>query len=468
MDKKQLHQQRLDRYVTAMRCGQPDRVPVRLFAQEFAAKYCGVSNHAVAINKEIAFQVTRKCAEELGVDAAMPNAIVNWYGMSEAIGWNGIVFPGVGWDVNSVTQWSEPHDEETALLKVDEYDAFTEDPTAWLMNTWFGRMSKHIEPLGSPVTYNHNIALISGAMSFLTYMNDFGTYGAEFVKAGIVPANAGTLKAPLDLLGDKLRGYVNLCFDLLERPDKVKAACEAMMPHVLKCALAGADPTGQVPITIWMHRGCTPFVSPKVFREIYWATLRPVIEEIWAHGHQTLFYAEGDWDEHLADFAELPEGSIIYHVDRGDIFKAREVFGNRFCISGGVGNDILARGTTKDVENRCREIFEGVAKDGAYIMDASALIMDDAKTENVRAMIDWTQEHAVYSGSGRAALSIPEVNDKPITRFAVSHRPPGSCVPWDDKKKTLPVITGDEALVRATHELTDGMAYNFIWTNLTW
>lgn len=50
--------------------------------------------------------------------------------------------------------------------------------------------------------------------------------------------------------------------------------------------------------------------------------LKPIVEEIRARGHQVLFYAEGNWDHHLESFAELPSMSIIYHVDRGDIFKA--------------------------------------------------------------------------------------------------------------------------------------------------
>lgn len=39
---EQLYLQRLNRYVTAMRNGKPDRIPIRPFA-EFAAKYAGYS-----------------------------------------------------------------------------------------------------------------------------------------------------------------------------------------------------------------------------------------------------------------------------------------------------------------------------------------------------------------------------------------------------------------------------------------
>ena len=42
-------------------------------------------------------------------------------------------------------------------------------------------------------------------------------------------------------------------------------------------------------------------------------------------------------------------------------------------------------------------------------------------------------------------------------------RPPGSCIPWEEKKKELPTITGDEALVKRQWEEIDSLAYTYIW-----
>ena len=91
-----------------------------------------------------------------------------------------------------------------------------------------------------------------------------------------------------------------------------------------------------------MHRGCVPFVSPAQFESHYWPTLKPIIEELWAHGHQTLFYAEGNWNHHLDSFAELPDRSIVYHVDQGDIFEVHRQVGHKFCLSGGIPNTCSA------------------------------------------------------------------------------------------------------------------------------
>ena len=216
-------------------------------------------------------------------------------------------------------------------------------------------------------------------------------------------AIAGILKAPLDILADKLRGYIGMLEDLRSQPDKVLAACEALAPHLLHVALTTSDPDKNVPVTIWMHRGCVPFVSHDHFNKIYWPTLKPIIEELWADDIQTLFYAEGDWDHHLQSFAELPDQSIVYHVDQADIFEAHRVLGDKFCLSGGIPNVLLAYGTPDDVRKRCKEVIDGVARDGGYILDASAIMQNDTRVENMQAMTDFVRDYGVYSGSSTRA-----------------------------------------------------------------
>ena len=43
---------------------------------------------------------------------------------------------------------------------------------------------------------------------------------------------------------------------------------------------------------------------------------------------------------------------------------------------------------------------------------------------------------------------------------------PGVCVSWEEKKKELPAIVGEEAIVKRVWEENDGMAYTFIWQML--
>lgn len=353
-------------------------------------------------------------------------------------------------------------------MRADEYDALIADPTGFLFNTWLPRVSRDIVPPGEPSTFRSNLAFLKGGMAMWNYFGGFGAQAQRMrAECGMPGAIGGILKAPLDILGDKLRGYVGLSMDLLNQPDKVKAACEALAPHLLSTALATSDPAKNVPITIWMHRGCVPFISMDQFKTLYWPTLKPIIEAIWASGHQVLFYAEGDWNAHLESFAELPEGSIVYHVDKADIFEAHRVLGNRFCITGGIPNFLLTYGTVDEVKDCCKKVIDEVGADGGYILDASAIIQNDAKIENVRAMTAFTREYGVYRGgasepAGNAEwkrFAAPEASPR-VGRPA--KRAPGVCIPWEEKAAELPAIQGDAGLVRRVWEEVDALGFTFI------
>jgi hypothetical protein len=42
-------------------------------------------------------------------------------------------------------------------------------------------------------------------------------------------------------------------------------------------------------------------------------------------------------------------------------------------------------------------------------------------------------------------------------------RPPGVCIPWEEKRKEMPAIRGDEQLVERVWQDIDGLAYMYIW-----
>jgi len=395
-DMEKLYAERLKRYVTAMRNEKPDRIPIRPFVAEFTAKYAGYTCQEVTHDFEKAFAAARKCAADFDWDAVVANMVYVWTGLTQAIGMKYYGVPGIDVPPNTGFQYLEPP-EEKAFMKPDEYDQLIEDPTGYLFNVWLPRISADVSPIDEPTSYRNNLSFLKGGMAMLTYFNAFEKQNESLrSESGTVSAISGILKAPFDILADKLRGYIGLVIDLFERPAKVLAACEALMPHLTQAALSGADPDKNVPITIWMHRGCVPFVSQAHFEKFYWPTLKPIIEEICAHGHQVLFYAEGDWNAHLESFAELPDQAIVYHVDKGDIFEVHKAIGHKFCISGGIPNFLLAYGTADEVRDYCKKVIDGVARDGGYIMDASAIVQNDAKVENIKAMTDFTREYGVY------------------------------------------------------------------------
>ena len=465
-----LYRERLARYVTAMRNEKPDMIPIRPFVAEFTARFAGYTCQEVTHDYAKAFLAVRRCAAEFDWDAVVANMVYVWTGLTEAIGLRYYGVPGITVPADTGFQYREP-DEVNAFMKADEYDQLIEDPTAFLYTVWLPRVSADISSPEKPATYRNNLALVKGGMAMLNYFNAFGPQ-CELLKneCGTVPAIAGILKAPFDILADKLRGYMGLTMDMMTQPEKVLKACEALMPHLYHVALGTSDPERLVPVGFWMHRGCVPFVAEGWFESHYWPTLRPIVEQLWKNGHQTLFYAEGDWSRHLRAFSDLPEGSIVYHVDKGDIAQVHLALGHKFCLSGGIRNDILAFGTPDDVRACCKKVIDAVAGDGGYIMDASAIMQNDTRVENLRALTDFTREYGIYSSgaSGRLPGTVrpfsaenPDVSMLPWEQQG--KKKPGQCVSWEDKRRELPTIQGDEGLVRRVWEEVDALGHTFIW-----
>ncbi|MCJ7812057.1 hypothetical protein MUP95_01895, partial [bacterium] len=420
---EQLYQERFNRYTTAMRNEKPDKVPIRPFVAEFTAKYAGFTCQEVTHDYNKAFIAARKCAADFDWDAVVANMVYVWKGLTQAIGLKYYCIPGIDISSNVGFQYREPK-KENAFMKSDEYDQLIDDPTAFLYNVWLPRVSTEISAMGESTSYRNNLAFVKGGMAMLNYFNAFGPQ-CELLRteSGTVSAIAGIFKAPFDIIADKLRGYIGLTMDMVTQPKKVLKACESLMPHLYNVAITSADPNKQVPIGYWMHRGCIPFVSAGQFESHYWPTTKPIIEELWKNGHQTLFYAEGNWDHHLDSFSELPDQSIVYHVDRGDIFTVHSKLGHKFCLSGGIPNSILVSCSPDEVRSTCKKVIDGVAREGGYIMDASAIMQNDTKVENLKALTDYTREYGVYSsGSSRIVNRDTEMKSSSDEAFGSGYR----------------------------------------------
>jgi hypothetical protein len=94
MDNEELYQQRLMRYVTAMRNEKPDMVPIRPFVAEFTAKYAGYTCQEVTHDYNKAFEAVCKCAADFDWDAMVPNMVYVWTGLTQAIGLKYYGIPG--------------------------------------------------------------------------------------------------------------------------------------------------------------------------------------------------------------------------------------------------------------------------------------------------------------------------------------------------------------------------------------
>jgi len=384
-----LYQERKKRYLTAMDLGKPDMVPIRIFLAEFAAKYAGCTLQELYYQMEINVDCAEKIIKEFDMDAYAGPPSVWWAGIHDAAGAKYLKFSGKELPENTQFQYVEGE-----YMHVEDYDAFIDNPTEWIMNTYLLRL--HNE-LAEPGSYRANLSLIKGAQGFLTQINIIQQAWAKWAEEfGALPFTTGMTKAPFDTLGDTLRGLTGVMTDIRRHPEKIKKAMDVLVDHNIYYGMATAAGDTELPLFMPLHRGSYPFLNPKQWNEFYWPTLKKVIEGLWAKGKRTLFYAEGNWTPYLEKIAELPEKSIVFHADKTDLDKAKNILGKKFCLSGNIANTLLAFGTPEQVKESVRRLLDKYASGGGFILDSAAVVQTDARAENISAMIEAGREYGVY------------------------------------------------------------------------
>jgi uroporphyrinogen decarboxylase len=95
----------------------------------------------------------------------------------------------------------------------------------------------------------------------------------------------------------------------------------------------------------------------------------------------------------------MPDMGIdIVNIGEGiDILIAKELIGNRMCISGNLSPiKILANGTIDDVRTEVGRIMTSGKKNGGYIFNTEEGIPYYTPIENVKAMVETARECSKY------------------------------------------------------------------------
>jgi uroporphyrinogen-III decarboxylase len=302
-------------------------------------------------------------------------------------------------------------------MKSDEYEAFLSDPTDYMLRSYYPRISGAMKafsllpPLALPWGGHQGALALAGALSEPGVaeaieglqkagreMRRWGPRLAAFTEAmvqlGFPPLSSGLMLAPFDAVSDHMRGMRGSMIDMYRNPDRLLESVDLIYQKALE-TIPSALPGGVNTLFIPLHRGADGFMSVRQFEKFYWPTLKGLIQAIVDKGNRLVVIFEGDYTSKLEYLLELPKGRIFAHIDTTDIFKVKKILNNHMCISGNVPNSLLAAGTPEEVKNRCRQMIDVCAKDGGFIMSSRGPV-DDAKPENLKAMIDVTIEYGAY------------------------------------------------------------------------
>ena len=176
--------------------------------------------------------------------------------------------------------------------------------------------------------------------------------------------------------------------DIFEIPEKVKKAVDVGTEAMIKLGISNARRAKGNRVAIFAMRSSASFISPKIFDEISFPSLKRMVEGYHAAGLVSVLHCDGNWDLMIPRFRELPRASCVVELDGAtNIRKAREVPADHPCIKGDVGAALLAVGDKEEVEAYCRELTDFMGHDGGFILGSGCEVPITAKVENVAALI---------------------------------------------------------------------------------
>ena len=110
-------------------------------------------------------------------------------------------------------------------------------------------------------------------------------------------------------------------------------------------------------------------------------------------GYRVNIFAEGFCEGRFEYFLELPKGKVMIRFTDTNMFKAKEVLGDHCALMGSVPLTMLQMGTPTEVDEYCKKLIQVCGKGGGYIMRSDTDFIQEAKPENVRAMVDSVKKY---------------------------------------------------------------------------
>ena len=408
----EFYKERAKRIQDAISLRVPDRVPVIVNFGFFAAKYGGITYKEAMYDGDKMASSWEKCVTDFAPDAYENPFGTRHVGMlADITDYKMMKWPGHGVPDNRSFQYLDFEN-----LKADEYDEFLYDPSDFMLRKFWPRVFGAFEGLGAlpplRTLYSHGAfnslsalgtpeidkafdALDKARKQAAKTASVVKTYTQKMEGLGFPPIYGPSAIVPFDLISDQFRGTRGAMIDMYRCPDKLIQATEKVLPMILESAISAGKRTECNRVFIPLHKGQEYFMSTEQYKRFYWPGFKNLMLGLIEAKLTPCPFVEGEYTSRLEIIKDVPKGKVCYHFERVDMIKAKEVLKDVACIRGGIPITLMCTATPGEIKAHCRKIIDTVGKGGGLIMDAGTAL-DDARPENVRALIDFTKEYGVY------------------------------------------------------------------------
>ncbi len=363
---EQLLGERMGRLHTAVALGTPDRVPLSLVMDAFAARTMGVKLSDFVRDIDVAGQAMLSTMELLGdVDSIQFAAY-----MPQVLGmlWLAPVkLPGRDLPEDSLWQL----DEQVRIVPED-YDRILSE--GW--RPWFGQyIGRHLG---------------EAAAAGQTLQEAGPRWAGEYMKRGYAVFSPMTVDHPFEHLCGG-RSVKEFMLDLYHIPDKVQAVMDVMMADKREQTRHVVRAVGPIGYWVGGWRTAPEFLSPRLWDRFVWPYLKELVDIVAEEGGTPVLHFDANWDREIERLKDLPRAKCVLALDgKTDIFRAKKILGGHMCLLGDVPPALLTLGTSDEVRAYCDRLLTEVGPDG-FIIAQGCAIPPDAKFENVKAMVDSVQ-----------------------------------------------------------------------------
>ncbi|MBW2610933.1 MAG: uroporphyrinogen decarboxylase [Deltaproteobacteria bacterium] len=364
MQKEETYQNRLTRILQAVALEKPDRIPVVLEYAGFAAHVTQTPMAEFLGNPEKNLQAMIEAYRMVGGGDAINYGSFWPYSLCYDF-MSKVSVPGVDLPENEMWQVVE-----TELMTRDDYD--------------------RIVDLGWPAYFKEFMAqkiLNDVPADYLPPRRKSPDVQSAWRKEDIPVLCGGDVTTPFELLCGS-RSFMQFAIDLIEIPEKVIAAMDAIVPHLASDGIRRAKNRGYPLVWVGGWRTAPFMLSPDMWQRFAWPYFQRVVCEVVDAGLIALLHLDSDWTRELERFRELPKGKCIMALDgETDIFKARAVLDGHMCIMGDVPATMLFMDSPDAVYKYCTRLIRELGPQG-FILQSGCDIPTNARLENVQAMVE--------------------------------------------------------------------------------
>jgi len=410
---EKLYKERVNRFIKAFLCTEPDRVPVIVPAGNFPLRYSGLTLKQAMYNPAIIRPAWKKFIADFDndMDDFLGPAGINSGRAMEILEYKMFKWPGHGLaDDVEYQQYVE-----TIMMQENEYDALLKDPSDFGFRVLMPKAVGALEPLksfpplnslmGMPMAFAFPFTrpevrdafqkLMEAGMELEQFMKELRLVNLDAITAGFPMGMGAVALAPFDMIADHLRGTQGTAIDMYRQPGKLLEATDMVLEQTIQRTIASVNAMGTFVVNFALHKGDDTFMSNKQFEKFYWPSLKKLINALIDEGIIVSLFCEGRYNRRLEYIGDFPEGWVVWQFDQTDMAQAKRMIGNNCCIVGNVPGSLLSFGDVKDVKEYCRKLIEDCAPGGGYILTGGTVVTE-AKPENLHAFIEISRKYGVY------------------------------------------------------------------------